>query len=308
MKIPEFIPFHFDKFNSNLFKRQGAAGVGRWCMIRKAVAEMPQLYIDLNDPSDREGLELDTDSTPQQLTDMLDLAAQRGMIDANLYATGILWIENLETDLGRFYQTGKRNLPKKPPLQGKITISDGHLREKFHEVEATTVESSDKSGQLQGIPTHETKRNETKRDDTHENAREEFSSKISITKEIAEWCEVYGSVGNRYETENAYLEAWQHLQNEGSPPKMAHEMLKAAAAKDRTFCLATQRRRKDPHSWLKKRDWVRDYDQELKEHKEQESQKTTAKGGLQNNGKSNARNYTDAAIEHANRVEAEFGD
>lgn len=308
MKIPEFIPFHFDKFNSNLFKRQGAEGVGRWCMIRKAVAEMPQLYIDLNDPSDREGLELDTDSTPEQLAAMLDLAAQRGMIDADLYASGILWIENLETDLGRFYQTGKRNLPKKPTLHGKIPRSEHDLMEKFHEVEATMVESSDKSGQLQGIPTHETKRNETRRDDTHENAREEFSSKVTITKEIAEWCEVYGSTGNRYETEAAYLEAWQLLQNEGSPPKVAHEILKSGAAKDRTFCLATQRRRKDPHSWLKKRDWVRDYDQELKEHKEQESQKTTAKGGI-NNGKSNeARAYTDAARKYVDDIEAQFVD
>lgn len=305
MKIPEFIPFHFDKFNSNLFKRQGAAGVGRWCMIRKAVAEMPQLYIDLNDPSDREGLELDTDSTPEQLTAMLDLAAQRGMIDANLYATGILWIENLETDLGRFFTTGKRHLPKKPTLHGKIPQSDSNLMEKFHEVEVTTVESYDKSEPLQGIPTHETKRNETKRDDTHENAREN----LSISKEIFEWCEVYGLVGNRYETEAAYLEAFQMLVGQGSPPKMAHEMLKNAAAKDRTFCMATQRRRKDPHSWLKKRDWVRDYDQELKQHREQESQKTTAKGGLQNNGKSNeARAYTDAARKFVNDIEAQFGD
>lgn len=279
MKIPEFIPFHFDKFNSNLFKRQGAEGIGRWCMIRKAVAEMPALFIDLNDASDREALELDTDSTPQQLTDMLDLAAQRGMIDADLYAVGILWIENLDKDLGRFFTTGKRNLPKRPTLQGKISRSHPDLQEKFHEVTETSIENSDNSPRLSGIPTHETKRNETIQDETK---RTNEQAHANLQNEIQAWATVYGSIGNRYKTETAYIEALGMLKAEGWMEKQAIEMLKIAASKDRTFCIATRRKRKDPHTWLNSRDWVRDYEQELKDHNSQEN---TAKGG-RTNGKS----------------------
>lgn len=163
MKMPEFIPFHFDKFNQNLLRKYGAIGIGRWCLIRKAVAETGTLYINLNDVVDRETLELDADCTPDQLTELLDYAAHRGMIDAALYSEGTLWIENLEVDLGRFFTTGKRNLPKKPPLQGKIPRSDSDFKEKFHEV-ASEV----------GISTHETKRNETKRNErTNSHVREQ---------------------------------------------------------------------------------------------------------------------------------------
>lgn len=155
MKVPEFIPFHFDKFTANLFKKYGAVGVGRWCMVRKAVAEMPTLTIDLNNIFDRESLELDSGCSDVELRELLDHAAQRGMIDPNLYAFGILWIENLDTDLGRFFTAGKRHLPKRPELHGRIPISSADLQEKLPEVTPT----SEQKGQNSGIPTHE--RNET---------------------------------------------------------------------------------------------------------------------------------------------------
>jgi hypothetical protein len=168
MKMPEFIPFHFDKFNQNLFRKHGAIGVGRWCLIRKAVAETPTLTINLNDISDRETLELDSGCSETELSELLDYAAQRGMIDAQLYGSGILWIENLDTDLGRFFTTGKRHLPKRPQLNGKIPVSSVNFVEKFQEVEQSKANLQEKFHEVDSgnrIPTHETKRNETKRNE-----------------------------------------------------------------------------------------------------------------------------------------------
>lgn len=179
MKMPEFIPFHFDKFNQNLFRKHGAVGVGRWCLIKKAVAETPTLTINLNDISDRETLELDSGCSERDLTELLDYAAQRGMIDAQLYSNGLLWIENLDTDLGRFFKAGKRHLPKRPQLHGKIPLSSVDFSEKFQEDEQHATNMQEKFlevGEKIGIPTHETKRNETN-ERNEENARERISEK-----------------------------------------------------------------------------------------------------------------------------------
>ena len=144
MKMPEFIPFHFDKFTANLSKKHGCSGVGRWMLIKKAVAETDTLTLNINDPIERETLELDTYSTPEELTAMLDHAAQRGMIDPMLYGTGIIWIEKLDEDLGAFYRGGKRKIPSRPAISRKISETLGHLSEKFHEVTPSL-----------GIPEHE---------------------------------------------------------------------------------------------------------------------------------------------------------
>lgn len=134
MKIPEYIPFHFDKFNSNLFRKFGAVGIGRWCLIRKAVAEQPKLTINLNEICDRESLELDSGCTTKELDELLDYAAQRGMIDANLYGTGILWIEGMDDDLGSFFRGGKRKIPERPSISRKNSETSANLPEKFLEV------------------------------------------------------------------------------------------------------------------------------------------------------------------------------
>ena len=139
MKMPEFIPFHFDKFTANLFKRHGAAGVGRWLLIRKAVAETETLYLNLNDPLDRETLELDTQCTPNELTELLDHAAQRGMIDLALYSSGILWIENLDQDLKSFYSSGKRKIPTRPAMSRNFSETLAHLSEKLQDVPPSHV-------------------------------------------------------------------------------------------------------------------------------------------------------------------------
>jgi len=308
MKIPEFIPFKFGKFECNLQRKMGAAGVGRWALLRKAVGETPTLTIDITDIIDREALELDMDCTPDELTEFLEYASDRKAINQELYHQGTIWIEGLGDDLAPFFRAGKRPIPICPDNSRKIPRLDPQVTENS-ETSPQVVENSESSSTSDRISAHERTNEQNERTDEHRNERtnESGRERISITKEIAEWCEVYGSTGNRYETEAAYLEAWRMLQSEGVPPKMAHEMLKNAAAKDRAFCLATQRRRKDPHSWLKKRDWVRDYDQELKEHKEQESTKT-AKGGLQNNGTSTARAYTDAARKFVNDIESQLVD
>jgi len=139
MKMPEFIPFHFDKFTANLFKRHGAAGVGRWLLIRKAVAETETLYLNLNDPLDRETLELDTQCTPNELTELLDHAAQRGMIDAALYSSGILWIENLDQDLKSFYSSGKRKIPTRPAMSRNFSETLAQQSEKIQDVPPSHV-------------------------------------------------------------------------------------------------------------------------------------------------------------------------
>jgi len=301
-KIPEFIPFHFDKFNKNLFAKHGPIGVGRWCMIRKAVAEMPSLTIDLNDISDRESLEIDSGCTTAELDDLLDYAAQRGVIDAQLYATGILWIENLDVDLGRFFTVGKRNLPQRPRLQGKIPVSDRDFvenssksaqdQEKFHEV-----------GSENGIPTHETKRNETIRDDTNETrVCENFHEKI-----IA-FIEAYGSAGNRHDTERKYIEAITTLKGEGLPESNAHKMLIEKAAQYRVFRIQTQRKPKDPANWLKDRTWTTDYAQELENFKIENATKEKNGNTNGNPPKTAARAYTDAARNHVEWIESQIED
>jgi hypothetical protein len=297
MKIPEFIPFKFDKFASNLFRKMGALGVGRWALLRKAVAETDGLFIDISDMIDRETLELDLGCTPNELTEFLEYCADRKAIDQELFHVGTIWICELDEDLTPFFRAGKRKIPTLPNKSRNFPIVDPQVTE-FSETSQQVEEFSETLLANDGKFGHErTNERKERKERTNENAREG----ISIQSEITEWCRVFGSVGNRYDTEAAYLEAFQLLQNEGSPPKMAHEILKNGAAKDRAFCMATNRKRKDPHSWLKKRDWVRDYDQELKEHQNQD-QKNIAKGGIQN-GKSTradeARAYTDAAKLHA---------
>lgn len=165
MKMPEFISFHFDKFTMNLFKRHGAAGVGRWLLIRKAVAETETLTINLNDITERETLELDTQCTPQELTDLLDHAAQRGMIDPTLYSTGILWVEKLDQDLTSFFKSGKRKIPEKPTISRNFSERLGHLQEKFLEMGGSGGKNSETSSHMQARAFDETKRNETKRDE-----------------------------------------------------------------------------------------------------------------------------------------------
>jgi hypothetical protein len=282
MKIPEFIPFKFGKFESNLQRRLGVVGIGRWALLRKAVGETPNLTIDINDMIDRETLELDLGCTAVELVEFLEYSADRRAIDRDLYEAGIIWIEGLEDDLKSFYGAGKRPIPKRPAIFRKNSETLPHLSEKFQDVQETI-----------GISEHERTNERTERKErTNEQAFEDFSP---ITKQIQEWAETFGTIGNRYKTEPAYLESFQLLKNEGKTATEAHEILKAAAAKDRVFCIATKRKRKDPHSWLQNRDWSRDYDNEMKLYKEENQE--TAKGGIQNGA---SKNHRDAAREYAN--------
>lgn len=136
----------------------------------------------------------------------------------------------------------------------------------------------------QKTPKEPPNKNVNKNKNVNENANQNplVGGRENLQNEIQAWATVYGSIGNRYKTETAYIEALGMLKAEGWPEKQAIEMLKIAASKDRTFCIATRRKRKDPHTWLSSRDWVRDYEQELKDHNSQEN---TAKGG-RINGKS----------------------
>jgi len=129
----------------------------------------------------------------------------------------------------------------------------------------------------------------------------------NFDQKIAAWAEIWGTIGTRRKTENAYIEAVKMIMGDGGSEIDAHNALGRGAAADRSFCIAVGRKRLDPHTWLANRGWERDYAQELNSHKEVQNSKTQVQNGKSTRA-DEARAYTDSARRHAEWVESQVED
>ena len=282
MKMPEFIPFHFDKFTRNLSVKHGPAGLGRWMLLKKSVAETETLSLNINDPIERETLELDTQCTAQELSDLLDYSAQRGMIDANLYATGIIWIEKLDEDLGPFFRAGKRKIPQRPATFRKNSETSAQLSEKFQEMLPPI-----------GIPEHEHAHgtracvtNERTNERTNSHVREQEAKEEIVLEPSAEnpddidakllddmqrhqravnfFVEKYGKQGKPASIDQAFRDAVRYvMENKNLDERDAriHLCLKGESAylsDDKNDI--EKRYRSSPEKWLMERCYLNDFE------------------------------------------------
>lgn len=146
MKTPDFVFFKLDTFVSNLLRRKalvsGASAVGMWTLLRKAVSVTDTLTIDINDPFQRDTLELDCAATSDELTDLLNYASKCKMIDPELYDKGIIWVENLNLELARFFGTYKRDIPQRPGTFQNSSSTSGDITEKEGDVATSHARAS----------------------------------------------------------------------------------------------------------------------------------------------------------------------
>jgi len=166
--------------------------------------------------------------------------------------------------------------------------------------------------------TDKEKENDNGKENVNDNGKGNETSKevlgvggLSLSKnfdqKITAWAEIWGTIGTRRKTETAYIEAVKMIMGDGGSEIDAHNALGRGAAADRSFCIAVGRKRQDPHTWLANRGWERDYTQELNSHKEIQNHKTQVHNGKSDH-KTTARDYADAARDHARWVESQTED
>lgn len=139
----EYFP-HYAKPGKTLFileGKYGNDGYAFWFKILELLASSENHYYDCSSDADWQYFIARTKISDQSATEILDLLAKLGNIDADLWKTSrIIWCEAFVNNLTEVYRKRKRELPKKPPCFIPATVTPITATETQEELDQSATE------------------------------------------------------------------------------------------------------------------------------------------------------------------------
>lgn len=172
---------HDCKLGSTMFileQRWGNDGYAFWFKLLETLGDTENHFIDTSKAATWLHLLAKARVDAQSATEMLDVLAEVGAIDAELWRFDIIWSQHFVDRLMEVYRKRKSEMPQKPSIRDGNAMAMG---QSATEMQSTDVQSATIGD---GYPTSEVKLSEVKLSEVKCSEVKPLSSKLDDVKEI----------------------------------------------------------------------------------------------------------------------------